>query len=824
VIFRELIVEGFKRLETCKWGFAPGLNVVRGPNEAGKSTLQDALVTAMFGDVGGTARALRDRLTWGREEMYRLAVKAQRKDGQEFELEKDFRSKNGAMISYADGTAIEGRKAVAEHLGSLTSISTEDSYLSTGCLKQGDFANIRAGKELSALLQEAVTGGAIGVNPETILKDLDARVERLEIGLKGQAKTPGPIKAKQDQIAELTAKLERARHQLADREQAQDTLDRCTREIARLEGELRDQEAVRDRVTRRRELEEKLQATQTEAGRLQETVNAAKGHAEKVAELQRQIADTPGPDAQALAEIRQLLQKAETREQDAAGFAEESTKHEACVIEPGQPGCESRAGALGEALSQASRLQGEVGEARAKTAALRAEADREQSALGAVMARRRGGQMMAFAGIALILIGVGAEVLSRPPVFYLCAGLGLLVGFLGLTRTAKSNVATAHATASAATARASESDAAARAVAGQLQAILQANAAATVEELRVAWEEARAADAEEERQRGAIASLAESAKGQAQSAAEEAADLRAQAHAKLTAAGFRDADEMQAAVRARASVEEGLGREQAALAATLQGATLADLEARLRDEAVALLGLGEALNTAEMTAARLSPEEFQNLENRIDAVRRKLAELGEQQQQARITLGIATADAEDVGSLEGTLADTQADLERLKERRDVYVLTRDVLAAAKQETMARASDLVAPLASEYIMDMTGGRYRKVWLEETTFTPHVAIPEQGEDSKCEIGQLSCATIEQIYLAIRLALTQLLFQQEPLPILLDDPFVNFDEARREAALKLIKEISKDHQVLLFTCSDEYDRYADHVVPLEGVCTLM
>jgi uncharacterized protein YhaN len=80
------------------------------------------------------------------------------------------------------------------------------------------------------------------------------------------------------------------------------------------------------------------------------------------------------------------------------------------------------------------------------------------------------------------------------------------------------------------------------------------------------------------------------------------------------------------------------------------------------------------------------------------------------------------------------------------------------------------------------------------------------------------------VEQIYLAIRLALTELLFAQEPLPILLDDPFVNFDPDRRAAALRLVKAISQRHQVLLFTCSDEYDQYADRVVPLEGACTLM
>ena len=494
------------------------------------------------------------------------------------------------------------------------------------------------------------------------------------------------------------------------------------------------------------------------------------------------------------------------------------------MIEPGKPGCESRAGALGEALSQASRLQGEAGEAQAKAAGLRAEADRAQSALGATMARRRGGQMMAFGAIALILAGAVAEIMGSKAGLYALAALGLLVGFMGLMRAARANVGSAQATADAAGARATESETAVRTVTGQLQDLLQMNAAATVEELRVTWEAARTADAEAERERGAIAGLAESAKSQAQGAAQEAADLRAQAQAKLTEAGFRDPDEMQKAVKARADIEAELEREQASLTGTLQGGALPELETQLRDRLLETAKHEASLDTPDMAAAKVTPEQFQDLENRIAALRRKHAELAEAQQEARITLGIATMDAEDVGQLEGTLTDTQADLERLKERRDVYSLTREVLDAARQETMARASDLVAPLASDYIIEMTGGRYRKIWLEDTTFTPHVAIPEQGEDSRCEIGQLSCATIEQIYLAIRLALTQLLFEQEPLPILLDDPFVNFDAVRREAAIKLIKEISKDHQVLLFTCSNDYDEYADHVVPLDGVCTLM
>lgn len=67
---------------------------------------------------------------------------------------------------------------------------------------------------------------------------------------------------------------------------------------------------------------------------------------------------------------------------------------------------------------------------------------------------------------------------------------------------------------------------------------------------------------------------------------------------------------------------------------------------------------------------------------------------------------------------------------------------------------------------------------------------------------DLNKLSTGTIEQIYLALRLSVSDLLFEDK-MPLILDDSFVNYDSDRLEAVLKLIHEL--DRQVLLFTCSD-------------------
>jgi len=51
-----------------------------------------------------------------------------------------------------------------------------------------------------------------------------------------------------------------------------------------------------------------------------------------------------------------------------------------------------------------------------------------------------------------------------------------------------------------------------------------------------------------------------------------------------------------------------------------------------------------------------------------------------------------------------------------------------------------------------------------------------------------------------------------------MLLDDPFVTFDARRLDKAMEVLKDFSRGQQVIIFTCGDEYDRYANRVVQLQ------
>jgi uncharacterized protein YhaN len=58
-----------------------------------------------------------------------------------------------------------------------------------------------------------------------------------------------------------------------------------------------------------------------------------------------------------------------------------------------------------------------------------------------------------------------------------------------------------------------------------------------------------------------------------------------------------------------------------------------------------------------------------------------------------------------------------------------------------------------------------------------------------------------TVDQLYLALRLAVAEELTPEAPL--ILDDILVRFDDIRHAAAMEIFRETAKNKQVLLFTC---------------------
>jgi len=102
-------------------------------------------------------------------------------------------------------------------------------------------------------------------------------------------------------------------------------------------------------------------------------------------------------------------------------------------------------------------------------------------------------------------------------------------------------------------------------------------------------------------------------------------------------------------------------------------------------------------------------------------------------------------------------------------------------------------------AESYMNYLTDGAYRSLHLmEDGQF-----YVKRRDGMLFSANELSQATAEQLYIALRFSLAEALGQEFPSPIVIDDGFVNFDYNRTEKMARLLKKLSETRQVLLFTC---------------------
>ena len=78
---------------------------------------------------------------------------------------------------------------------------------------------------------------------------------------------------------------------------------------------------------------------------------------------------------------------------------------------------------------------------------------------------------------------------------------------------------------------------------------------------------------------------------------------------------------------------------------------------------------------------------------------------------------------------------------------------------------------------------------------------LSITVRSGGRSISLDALSRGTIEQVYLALRIAAVEILFPESSLPILLDDTFAYYDDTRLNNTLKWLAE-SYPGQILLFT----------------------
>jgi len=137
---------------------------------------------------------------------------------------------------------------------------------------------------------------------------------------------------------------------------------------------------------------------------------------------------------------------------------------------------------------------------------------------------------------------------------------------------------------------------------------------------------------------------------------------------------------------------------------------------------------------------------------------------------------------------------------QLEQSYAALTLAQETLTEASAQLQRRFAPRIASRAQELMAAFTGGRYDRLTLGEDL---SLRAGTGGEATTREAMWRSDGTVDQLYLALRLAVAEVLTPEAPL--ILDDALVRFDDARTKAALEVLRSVGENRQIILFTCHE-------------------
>jgi uncharacterized protein YhaN len=245
----------FKRHADLTIEPAAGLTIVRGPNESGKSTLQEALEFVLFRKAESGAQPVLGAQRWGAAGPPRVELSFEA-DGRSGRLTKSFAPGKGECELVIGDEAFSDPTAIQQTVAELTGIPTDRFFRSTASVGHAELQGIRADEPLLAdRLQKAISGSDRGT--AVAKRKLDEAVRRYR---SEGTKNPGLLKSAREEVAQLEAQVQAgdaAMERLgADRAQWVAARERrldLDAQLARQEAELAEAERAVKLVERRDE-------------------------------------------------------------------------------------------------------------------------------------------------------------------------------------------------------------------------------------------------------------------------------------------------------------------------------------------------------------------------------------------------------------------------------------------------------------------------------------------------------------------------------------------------------------------------------------------
>jgi hypothetical protein len=159
---------------------------------------------------------------------------------------------------------------------------------------------------------------------------------------------------------------------------------------------------------------------------------------------------------------------------------------------------------------------------------------------------------------------------------------------------------------------------------------------------------------------------------------------------------------------------------------------------------------------------------------------------------------------------EEKVAQLEQSVKREELRVEAIRFLHETVAACRNEAIARVAGPVEAIATRTLQRIAGGRLGLIQVGEA-FEPTAVVPDSIEQAVA-LDNLSGGELEQLYLATRLALAEVLARKERQLVVLDDVLTATDTGRLARVMNVLEEAAQQLQVLVLTCHPERYRGLD------------
>lgn len=695
-----LELKNYGKFNNFACNLTPGLNVIKGGNETGKSTLVDAITTLLYFDPHTTEKKVLSKAkSWSAEG--HLLLKAEiSSDDFTGTIEKDFDSGEAKLANSDLNVTIDDCDRINKIITGAIGFSTAELFEATSCIKQGQISHIEGSiKAIKDKLESLVTGGKEDQAASQIIEKIDQRIEGIS---RKDDNNPGLLQKLESIQSDLDYNIEKLNHDINNINNWRNTLSQV--EVAFINS-------VEDFKNKKEKLDDALMA-QTAKQKLSKLNNKqkesltnfekAKEAGKKVKEISSQLEqakDLPKNDKDKIDELESNLKYLRPKHRE---------------------------------------MEMDV------------EADTESLESYKISGNTIGLALLSLAGIGF---GVTDYFMKFTGLFLEIGGAGAALLILSLIIISRTN----------------------------------AKRSFFKEQIKAKYNKLKTVQSEIEQ-------------------------LNTELDELLEKYHITSADEARQAAWKRSELENQLTTEKQNYNQFLGGYSEEELEIQLQNlekdifDNKIILENHQEIDDSEVERLKLITDQLieqkNNLEKEYNTIIRQIdtAEGGSELLASYIERKTSA------GNNKSDLVDEITTLN----------LTKECIEKSRQNVMISTLELLEKRTSEILEMITNSRYKEVRFERSSLKFEVFSKEKNDWVEPHLA-LSQATIEQIYLTARLALTEILGDKAKPPIILDDTFDSFDPERHEGVMRLLKQMAEDRQILLLTSDDNYDSWADNIVQL-------